>query len=185
MFGAWRPDRPNGTWVAKPCLTEWGHQIHIWDFSAGGYTLTLSCWGDSQLRAESVNIYLFIKKPRASVITAASLHTAAPLSTRKYGHRWRQTKCYANIYAASRVTKSKCLTSGRPPNHSSLIYSSTHSSHEHPRSVLSKEQTITLLVSYFFYISISIAVPVLASLLSTQQVHVAAVKIFFRASLLL
>lgn len=145
MFGAWRPDRPNDTWVAKPCLTEWGHQIHIWDFSAGGFTLTLSLWG-----AESGNIYLSIRKPRASAITAALMRAAAPLSTRKYGHRWHQTKCYANIYAASRVTKSKCLTSGRVPNNSSLIYSFTHSSHVRPRSLLYKEQTVTVLVSSLF-----------------------------------
>jgi len=80
MFWAWRPDRANGTWVAKPYLTEWGHQIHIWDFSAGGYTLALSCWSDSQLIVESVNTYLFIKEPTAAVVTAASLLMWLPLS---------------------------------------------------------------------------------------------------------
>lgn len=50
-------------------------------------------------------------------------HWCVLIAPLKYGHRWRPAKCYANISAASRVAKSKCLTWGvlppTPPIHSS------------------------------------------------------------------
>lgn len=72
-------------------------------------------------------VHLFIKKPTASAVIAASLLMRL-LFFHKYEHRWHQTKCYANISAASRVTKSKCWTSGRTRNHSCEWFECTDNS---------------------------------------------------------
>lgn len=152
MFWAWRPDRPNGTWVAKPCLTEWGHQIHIWDFSAGGYTLTLSCWGDSQRSVESVSIYVFIKKPTASVITAASLLMRLLLFqlTNMDTDGIKQNVTQTSLQPPGLLNLNVWLLVGPGISQGSFTEKSL-SSHVRPKSVLSKQQTIIVRVRYYYY----------------------------------
>lgn len=61
---------------------------------------------------QEIHIYF----PRTIHTVRLGYITVSPSSysaLNSYGHRWHQTKCYANIYVASRVTKSKCLTSAR------------------------------------------------------------------------